>query len=131
MSLLRSLKLGATACEGPAHCGLLSAVVSVCVASATLRGIRSARGAHFATHHRVHRIKNKSTPVMSTTTALPSVALPAAGARGATKETAEKTRILHEIDGPLVWIDLEMTGLDVKKDGIMEIAVRYGSGDFG
>ena len=27
-------------------------------------------------------------------------------------------------DGPLVWVDLEMTGLDPKRDKIMEIAVR-------
>ena len=26
-------------------------------------------------------------------------------------------------DGPLVWIDCEMTGLDYKKDRILEIAV--------
>lgn len=33
------------------------------------------------------------------------------------------TRILDADAGPLVWIDLEMTGLDPKKDEIMEIAV--------
>jgi oligoribonuclease (3'-5' exoribonuclease) len=28
-------------------------------------------------------------------------------------------------DGPLVWIDCEMTGLDPQKDKILEIAVRF------
>ena len=28
-------------------------------------------------------------------------------------------------DGPLVWIDCEMTGLDPQKDRILEIAVRF------
>ncbi len=28
-------------------------------------------------------------------------------------------------NGPLVWVDLEMTGLDPKVDKIMEVAVRY------
>lgn len=30
-------------------------------------------------------------------------------------------------DGPLVWIDCEMTGLDPSKDRIIEIAVRASS----
>jgi oligoribonuclease len=30
-------------------------------------------------------------------------------------------------DGPLVWIDCEMTGLDPSKDKILEIAVRVSS----
>jgi hypothetical protein len=34
---------------------------------------------------------------------------------------------LYFNDGPLVWIDCEMTGLDPSKDKIMEIAVRFSS----
>jgi oligoribonuclease len=30
-------------------------------------------------------------------------------------------------NGPLVWIDCEMTGLDTSKDKIIEIAVRVSS----
>ena len=62
---------------------------------------------------------------MSTSITQPSVPQTGAGARGATK--TEPTRVLNEDAGPLVWIDLEMTGLNVKKDEIMEIAVRIGS----
>ena len=32
-------------------------------------------------------------------------------------------RALGPESGPLVWVDLEMTGLDARKDEIMEIAV--------
>jgi hypothetical protein len=32
-------------------------------------------------------------------------------------------------DGPLVWIDCEMTGLDFKKDVLLEIAVIITNGD--
>jgi oligoribonuclease len=28
-------------------------------------------------------------------------------------------------DGPLVWVDCEMTGLDFRTDRLLEIAVRY------
>jgi len=34
------------------------------------------------------------------------------------------TRVLDFHDGPLVWVDCEMTGLDPRKDKILEIAVR-------
>jgi DNA polymerase III epsilon subunit-like protein len=33
------------------------------------------------------------------------------------------TQVLTAADGPLVWIDCEMTGLDSKTDKILEIAV--------
>jgi oligoribonuclease len=31
-------------------------------------------------------------------------------------------------DGPLVWVDCEMTGLDPRRDKILEIAVRVARG---
>ena len=31
---------------------------------------------------------------------------------------------LQPVDGPMVWIDCEMTGLDPETEKIMEIAVR-------
>jgi oligoribonuclease (3'-5' exoribonuclease) len=34
------------------------------------------------------------------------------------------TRVLDFHDGPLVWVDCEMTGLNPRKDKILEIAVR-------
>ena len=34
-----------------------------------------------------------------------------------------------EQDGPLVWIDCEMTGLNFKKDVLLEIAVIITNGD--
>ncbi len=33
------------------------------------------------------------------------------------------------LKNPLVWVDLEMTGLDVEKDQIIEIAVLLSDGD--
>lgn len=33
-------------------------------------------------------------------------------------------------DGPMVWIDCEMTGLNPRKDKILEIAVRISWGGF-
>jgi hypothetical protein len=38
-------------------------------------------------------------------------------------------RPLMPEDGPLVWIDCEMTGLDFKKDVLLEIAVIITNGD--
>lgn len=38
--------------------------------------------------------------------------------------TAPNLKPLYSPDGPLVWIDCEMTGLDPHKDKILEIAVR-------
>jgi len=38
-------------------------------------------------------------------------------------------RPLHYEDGPMVWIDCEMTGLDPKKDVLLEIAVIITNGD--
>ena len=38
----------------------------------------------------------------------------------------EPVRVFGQDDGPLVWVDLEMTGLDCHKDEIMEIAVSKG-----
>lgn len=32
------------------------------------------------------------------------------------------TRVLRSEDGPLVWIDCEMTGLDPKKERLLEVA---------
>ena len=39
------------------------------------------------------------------------------------------TRVLDAAAGPLVWIDLEMTGLDPRADRIMEVAVLVTDGD--
>ncbi|KAI8646181.1 ribonuclease H-like domain-containing protein [Parasitella parasitica] len=39
------------------------------------------------------------------------------------------SRILRMVKDPLVWIDCEMTGLDLKKDRIIEIAVLITDGD--
>jgi hypothetical protein len=39
------------------------------------------------------------------------------------------SRPLTPEDGPLVWIDCEMTGLDFKKDVLLEIAVVITNGD--
>ncbi|KAJ8076871.1 Phosphatidylinositol 3,4,5-trisphosphate-dependent Rac exchanger 2 protein [Marasmius tenuissimus] len=36
---------------------------------------------------------------------------------------------LHSVDGPMVWIDCEMTGLDPETDKIMEIAVLITNGN--
>ncbi|KAG8816645.1 hypothetical protein FRC19_011896 [Serendipita sp. 401] len=41
----------------------------------------------------------------------------------------EKPRPLTSQDGPLVWIDCEMTGLDFKKHKLLEIAVIITNGD--
>jgi oligoribonuclease len=38
-------------------------------------------------------------------------------------------RTLYSKDGPMVWIDCEMTGLDPKKDVLLEIAVIITNGD--
>lgn len=35
-----------------------------------------------------------------------------------------RAKALDFHDGPLVWVDCEMTGLDPRKDKILEIAVR-------
>ena len=43
----------------------------------------------------------------------------------ATRITESTTKTVLDVDdGPLVWIDCEMTGLDPRSDKIMEIAVR-------
>ena len=37
--------------------------------------------------------------------------------------------ISNYVNYPIVWIDLEMTGLDLNKDAIIEIAVAITDGD--
>jgi Exonuclease len=39
------------------------------------------------------------------------------------RANSSMTRVLDFHDGPLVWVDCEMTGLDPRKDKILEIAV--------
>ncbi|KAL7417797.1 ribonuclease H-like domain-containing protein [Mrakia frigida] len=43
--------------------------------------------------------------------------------------TAATSRVLNKEDGPLVWVDCEMTGLELGKDRIIEMAVIVTDGD--
>ncbi|KAL6763974.1 ribonuclease H-like domain-containing protein [Haematococcus lacustris] len=48
-------------------------------------------------------------------------------AKGNVKAAAARAR--NRFENPLVWVDLEMTGLDIEKDTIIEIAVIITDGD--
>ncbi|KLO15076.1 hypothetical protein SCHPADRAFT_279246 [Schizopora paradoxa] len=70
----------------------------------------------------------------SLTTALENDSLVASTGGGSSSvvdrlEMASESTVLKFENGPLVWVDLEMTGLDPKVDKIMEIAVLITDGD--